>query len=70
MSNRRRPQRRDAHGHPVRSVQEIWVAVATVAGVLAVTLILLLVFQNRSSSSSTVETPSSSKPASTSTTKP
>ena len=59
MSNRRRPERRDAHGAPVRSRQEFWVAAATVAGVLALTVILVLIFQNRTESSSVVTPPSS-----------
>jgi len=35
MSNRRRPEHRDAHGAPIRSRQEITVAAAVVVGVLA-----------------------------------
>ena len=46
MSNRRRPQRRDAHGAPVRPRKEIWIAVGTGAGVLLVTVILILWLQN------------------------
>src|SRR6478736_4046485 len=39
MSNRRRPERRDAHGAPVRSRHEIMVAGAVVVGVLALTVV-------------------------------
>ena len=52
MSNKRRPQRRDAHGAPVRTTREIQIAVATVLGVLAVTVLLLVVFRNQPASSS------------------
>ncbi len=68
MSNRRRPERRDAHGAPVRSRQEIMVAAAVVVGVLALTVVLLLIFQHRTSSSSSVVTPPSSTVSSSSTT--
>ena len=47
MSNKRRPQRRDAHGAPVRTTREIQIAVATVLGVLAVTVLLLVLFRNQ-----------------------
>ena len=52
MSNKRRPQRRDAHGAPVRTTREIQIAVATVLGVLAVTVLLLVLFRNQPASSS------------------
>jgi cytoskeletal protein RodZ len=68
MSNRRRPERRDAHGAPVRTKQEIWTAVGVVVGVLALTIVLLIAFRHRPASS-TVTTPSSIVSTS-STTKP
>ena len=57
MSNRRRPERRDAHGAPVRSPREIWTAIGVVAGVLALTVALLWKFQNDPPASSVVTTP-------------
>ena len=71
MSNRRRPQRRDSHGAPVRTRQELWIAIATGAGVLLVTALLIVWLQNEP-----VGPPASSPPPSTqvkpnpSTTKP
>lgn len=68
MSNRRRPQRRDAHGAPVRTRREIQVAVATVLGVLAVTVLLVVLFRNKPASTAPVVVPSSTTlPASGST---
>ena len=64
MSNTRRPQRRDAHGAPVRTTREIQIAVATVLAVLAATVILVVIFRTRPiSTSPTVSTPPSSAPA-------
>ncbi len=63
MSNTRRPQRRDAHGAPVRTTREIQIAVATVLAVLAATVILVVIFRTRPiSTSPTVSTPPSSAP--------
>lgn len=47
MSNRRKPERRDAHGAPIRSRREIWIAVATGLAVLAVSVILIVIFRHR-----------------------
>ena len=46
MSNRRRPERRDAHGAPVRSRNEILIAIGTAVGVIVVTAVLLIWLQN------------------------
>jgi cytoskeletal protein RodZ len=71
MSNRRRPERRDAHGAPVRSRHEILVAAGVVVGVLALTVALLLIFQHRTPSNSVVTPPSSvASNSTTSTTTP
>ena len=59
MSNRRRPERRDAHGAPIRSRHEILVAAGVVLGVLALTVVLLLVFQHRLPSTSAPTSPAS-----------
>ena len=59
MSNRRRPEHRDAHGAPIRTRQEILVAAATVTGVLALTVVLLLIFKHDAPSSSVTTPPSS-----------
>gem|GEM_PF-3814523 len=59
MSNRRRPERRDAHGAPVRTRREIQVAVATVLGVVAVTVLLVVLFRNTPASTAPVVVPSS-----------
>ena len=53
MSNRRRPQRRDAHGAPVRTRHEIWMAVLTGTAVFAVTAILVVVFRHQPASVAT-----------------
>jgi len=70
MSNRRRPERRDAHGAPVRSRHEILVAAGVVLGVLALTVVLLLVFQHRSPSTSAPTPPASVSNSTSSTTTP
>ncbi len=59
MSNKRTPQRRDAHGAPVRTTREIQIAVATVIGVLALTVILVMIFRHRPVSTAPAVTPSS-----------
>src|SRR3954468_5232730 len=68
MSNRRRPERRDAHGAPVRSPREIWTAIGVVAGVLALTAVLLLAFQNDPPPSAVVTPPTTVTKASSTTT--
>jgi len=70
MSNRRRAERRDAHGAPIRSRHEILVAGGVVLGVLALTVVLLLIFQHRSPSNSVVTPPSSVSNSTSSTTTP
>ncbi len=65
MSNRRRPQRRDAHGAPVRTRQELWTAIATGAGVLLVTVLLLIWLQNDGPSSPATTTSPSTQANST-----
>ena len=73
MSNRRRPQRRDAHGAPVRTRQEIWMAVLTASAVFAVTTILVVVFRHQPASTATpvgTSTASAPKGGSTTTTVP
>ncbi len=62
MSNRRRPQRRDAHGAPVRTRQEIWMAVLTAGAVLAVTAILVVVFRHQPASTATPAVPTTTSP--------
>lgn len=67
MSNRRRPERRDAHGAPVRTRREIQVAVATVLAVLAVTVLLVVLFRNKPESVAPVVVPSSATTSTSST---
>ena len=69
MSNRRRPQRRDAHGAPVRTRQEIWTAILTAGAVFAVTAILIFVTRHQPASTATpVVTSTTSTPKGGSTT--
>ena len=73
MSNRRRPQRRDAHGAPVRTRQEIWMAVLTASAVFAITAILIVVFRHQPASTASPVAPSTTsapKGGSTTTTIP
>ena len=68
MSNRRRPERRDAHGAPIRSRHEIMDAVGVVVGVLALTVVLLLIFQHTARRRARWSTPPSSAVVTSSTT--
>ncbi len=64
MSNRRRAQRRDAHGAPVRTRREIAVAAGTALSVIVVTVVLLFALKHEPvSTGSVVTTPSSSVPS-------
>lgn len=64
MSNRRRPERRDAHGAPVRTRNEILIAIGTAVGVVVVTALLLVWRQNEPPASTAPVIPST-KPVST-----
>jgi hypothetical protein len=64
MSNRRRAQRRDAHGAPVRTRQEIVVAIGAGLSVVVVTVVLLFVLKHEPPSTGVVTTPSASVPSS------
>ncbi len=65
MSNRRRAQRRDAHGAPVRTRPEIVVAIGTGLSVILVTVVLLFALKHEpASTGGVVTTPSSSVPSS------
>ncbi len=65
MSNRRRAQRRDAHGAPVRTRQEIITAAGTALSVIVVTVVLLFALKHDpASTGSVVTTPISSVPSS------
>ncbi len=57
MSNRRKPQHRDAHGAPIRTRREIWIAVATGLAVLTVSIVLIVVFRHRPPEAVTIPAP-------------
>ncbi len=65
MSNRRKPQHRDAHGAPIRTRREIWIAVATGLAVLTVSMVLIVALRHRPPEAVTIPAPTAtSVPAS------
>lgn len=70
MSNKRRAERRDAHGAPVRTRREITIAVLTALAVVLGTAALVFVLKKDPPSAAVPSVPSTSVPASSASTAP